>query len=66
MASNTIINPKVHTACKNCMFAVYEDNTQTGCYINRLEKYSDVLECYDEEKTHSWITQDYKKEIKYW
>lgn len=49
------INPRVHTACKNCVFAEYDGATQIGCEVGRLEKYieispEDVLECYDDEK----------------
>jgi hypothetical protein len=46
------INP-VHTSCKNCVFAVYEQKTQTGCAIKYLDKYkekTEVLEAYDNDK----------------
>ena len=47
------INP-IHTPCKNCVFAVYEDKTQTGCSINYISKYIDknvpILEAYDDDK----------------
>ena len=40
------------TNCKNCIFAIYHDKTQTGCSASRLEKFSkdDVVEAYDNEK----------------
>lgn len=41
---------KVHTSCRNCVFAEYEDKTQVGCRLDMLEKYDEVLEAYDEEK----------------
>lgn len=45
---------RVHTPCKNCVFAEYQENTQIGCYTGYLNKYKDakveILEAYDEEK----------------
>lgn len=41
------------TACKNCLFAKYEDNTQTGCVAGRVKKYQDdhmIIEAYDDDK----------------
>lgn len=44
----------IHTACKKCVFASYNNNSQTGCSIGYLEKYKNInatiLEVYDEEK----------------
>lgn len=44
----------IHTPCKNCVFAKYEDNTQIDCHLNYIEKYkntgTEILEAYDEEK----------------
>ena len=37
------------TSCKDCVFAIYDGITQTGCEANRLEHF-DLEECYDEEK----------------
>jgi hypothetical protein len=37
------------TNCKNCVFAVYADKTQTGCSNNRL-KFFETIEAYDLEK----------------
>lgn len=50
----TSIHP-VHTNCKNCVFAKYENNTQTSCHMGMIEEYkkknnSCVLEVYDKEK----------------
>lgn len=43
---------RYETACKNCLFAVYDHKTQIGCRLGRLDKYIDrdeVIEVYDEE-----------------
>lgn len=54
MSDQTAIVGKIHTCCKDCFFATYDDITQTGCSIDRLNKYREinedfVLECYDNE-----------------
>lgn len=43
---------KLQTSCKNCTFAVYTGNTQTGCAADRINKFdkSDIIEAYDNEK----------------
>ena len=45
---------KVHTPCKNCAFAKYEDKTQTDCLVGYIDKYKDsgaeILEVYDDER----------------
>lgn len=39
------------TSCKECVFAIYDGNTQTGCKDDRISKFKeDVIEAYDEEK----------------
>jgi len=44
----------IHTPCKNCAFAKYEDKTQTDCEMGLLQKARDnkteILEAYDEDK----------------
>lgn len=44
----------VHTPCKQCVFATYDNITQIGCALNYLDKYRfnniDILEAYDEDK----------------
>jgi len=44
----------IHTACKNCIFATYEDNTQKDCMLDELYLFRkhniEILEAYDEEK----------------
>ena len=44
----------ISTACKNCLFATYDDNTQNGCMLNRIEKIEthpvyELIEAEDEE-----------------
>lgn len=43
----------IHTPCKNCVFAIYEDKTQTGCHLDLVQKYKDrgveILEAYDND-----------------
>lgn len=47
------INP-IHTPCKSCVFAEYDNNTQNDCHLNLIEKYKskniEVLEVYDNDK----------------
>ena len=39
------------TSCKNCIFAIYDQNTQIGCEDNRITKFGDdVIEAYDDSK----------------
>ncbi len=33
---------QIHTICRNCVFAKYDKNTQTGCRLNKLEDYKDA------------------------
>jgi|TARA_R100000149_G_C5860449_1_gene126506 hypothetical protein len=45
----------ISTACKNCLFAEYEGNTQVGCKLHRTEKISnhpvyELIEAEDDEK----------------
>ena len=43
---------RYETACKNCLFAVYDHKTQIGCQLGRLEKYierDEVIEAFDDE-----------------
>lgn len=39
----------VRTSCKNCVLAIYDNNTQTGCLVDRLNKL-EHFEAYDEDK----------------
>lgn len=54
----------IHTPCKGCCFAEYEDKTQTGCLLNLLDEYKnldgvDILEAYDD--THEFYIVNGKK-----
>lgn len=44
----------IHTPCKDCVFATYENNTQNGCALNYIDKYKtnniEILEAYDNDK----------------
>lgn len=40
----------LHTPCKNCIAAVYENKTQTKCFFDQLKNFDSVLEVYDDEK----------------
>ena len=50
---------KVHTSCKNCVWAEYQGDTQTDCDLGRITKFKNVLECYDEEKEFFVINNAY-------
>lgn len=43
----------IHTCCKNCVFAKYDNKTQIGCELNLIDKYksigAEILEAYDED-----------------
>lgn len=44
-------DPTKQTSCKHCLFSVYENNTQTGCELGRIEKFGDlVISAYDNDK----------------
>ena len=54
----THIDP-IHTPCKSCVFAQYENNTQTGCALNYIDKYRDagveILEAYDDDDNNFYV-----------
>lgn len=39
----------IKTSCKNCVFAIYDNSTQTGCCFDRTKKF-DITEAYDDNK----------------
>lgn len=49
-----VINDRCHTTCSDCIFAVYDEDTQVGCNFNdRVEKYKEkscLIEAEDNEK----------------
>lgn len=52
MKSRRLANNGYETACKNCLFAVYDHKTQTGCQLGRVEKHiaeDNVMEVYDDD-----------------
>jgi len=48
----TTINP-VHTCCKKCVFAKYDNLTQTDCYLDYIDKYKknnvEIIEAFDDD-----------------
>lgn len=40
----------LRTSCKNCVLAIYKGKTQVGCHADRIEKFENIIEAYDEEK----------------
>ena len=42
----------IHTPCKDCIFAIYDDKTQVGCLANRLDVFKqngvEIIEAYDD------------------
>ena len=46
----------LQTSCKECLFSIYEKDTQTGCVADRINMFHDtprgdiVIEAYDKEK----------------
>lgn len=48
---------KIHTSCKDCIFAEYNGITQIGCQFGLIEKHKDVIEAYDNEKEFYIINQ---------
>jgi hypothetical protein len=44
----------IHTPCKQCVFAKYDNITQTGCHLDYIDKYRtsgiQILEAYDDHK----------------
>lgn len=43
----------VHTACKNCVFAIYNKQTQSGCELNYIDDFKknneEIIEVYDND-----------------
>lgn len=43
----------IHSPCKKCIFAIYNNITQTGCHLNYIDKFREknieILEAYDDE-----------------
>lgn len=45
---------RLHTSCKNCIFAIYDGDTQTICQMARLHN-EEVIEVYDDERKFNVI-----------
>ena len=44
-------DPTKQTSCKDCIFAAYDGNTQTGCLADRISKFeNDVIAAYDDHR----------------
>lgn len=45
---------KVHTSCKNCVFSIYDNQSQVGCHLNYISVFKnnniDILPAYDDDK----------------
>ena len=56
---NQQINHKLHTSCKDCLFAEYTEKTQSNCSLGMLSKLRqhnvEILDVYDEEKEFNII-----------
>lgn len=54
MSEKVVEIQPIHTACKNCVYAKYEDITQVDCYLDYINKFKDkdleIIEAYDEDK----------------
>ena len=50
---------ETETICRDCAFAVYDGETQTGCSIGKLDKFeeqgAEVLEVYDETNKEFYV-----------
>lgn len=44
----------IHTSCKDCVFATYDQNTQTDCQLDLINRYKEsgtsIIEAYDDDK----------------
>tara|TARA_R110000824_G_scaffold9415_4_gene42157 strand:+ start:47028 stop:47903 length:876 start_codon:yes stop_codon:yes gene_type:complete len=53
------ISDEPETICRDCAFAVYDGKTQTGCSLEKIEKFkkqgAEILEVYDEENKEFFV-----------
>ena len=48
-------NNMYETACKNCLFAIYDGKTQVGCQAGRIDRYKDLDQVFDAyDDTHEF------------
>ena len=54
MSETERVIDSIHTSCKDCVFAIYEDQTQTDCSMGMIEQYKakncEIIEAYDDDK----------------
>ena len=62
MSEDKVISP-VHTSCKSCAYAEYDDLTQVGCHLKIIDSLIkneiEILDAYDEEKEFYVINNKY-------
>lgn len=62
IADNAPDATNIQAVCRDCSFAVYDDQTQTGCKLNKLDKFrergADITEAYDETGRNFFIVED--------
>lgn len=46
---------QVETWCKNCLFAEYTDNTQTGCKLGRHKIFNPEENTKEEDGVHAYV-----------
>ena len=60
---DTQTNKTLLTSCKDCIFATKEEKTQTGCSLERLEKFinrgTSVIEAEDEEENEFYVIESW-------
>tara|TARA_R110000824_G_scaffold401004_1_gene610246 strand:- start:77 stop:898 length:822 start_codon:yes stop_codon:yes gene_type:complete len=52
---------EAETICRDCAFAVYDEETQTGCSIGKLDKFeeqgAEIIEVYDETNKEFYVVK---------
>lgn len=60
---NDNLGNELTTSCKECVFAEYEEKTQTGCKTGRLDKYRekgvDIIEAEDLEENEFFVIESW-------
>ena len=50
---------EAETICRDCAFAVYDEDSQTGCSIGKLDKFeeqgAEIIEVYDETNKEFFV-----------
>ena len=54
-----ISSNEAETICRDCAFAIYEEQTQTGCSLGKIDKFeeqdTEILEVYDETDREFYV-----------